>query len=322
VWHGDIQRVGHLGRAQDTFNVLGHVDPWEEIDRLEWSLNWYQAVPLSFRAFRRLAANGDFNADVPVGMLDPGSNQFYVTAYFKDWDPITHTVTIVHENGSTPLPCEIQWHEVGNPQDVGQYVDGRWQLTEAGLRTATTGYDRLFLVGEKAWRDYEVCTAITVHRVDATTSPLSGGNGVGLMTRFAGHTTGGHRHFPSGQPTWGYQPFGAIGWLRWNKGGSDQAPQLQFFAGDSDQAENFGEFPLKIGDTYGLRMRCKTLADDTAETGVTRYSFKIWPADSSEPKAWTWQHVQSSPYALRQGALALVAHHVDVTFGDITVTAD
>jgi hypothetical protein len=25
IWHGDHQRIGHLGTAQDDFNLLGHV---------------------------------------------------------------------------------------------------------------------------------------------------------------------------------------------------------------------------------------------------------------------------------------------------------
>jgi hypothetical protein len=320
IWHGEVQRVGHTGDAQDVFNLMGHVEPWREIDTLEWRLNDGGPVPLSFRAYRRIAADGDFNADVPIGLLESGSNAVSVTAYFLDLDPITRTVTLIRETGATPLPCQIRWGEVKNPQNVGQYVDGRWKLADGGLRTDQTGYDRLFLIGEREWQDYEVRTSITVHGVDAKTAPLSGGNGVGLIARFAGHVTGGHRYFPSGQPSWGYQPFGAIGWLRWKRGGSDQPPQLQFFPGDSDQATNFGDFPFRPGQTYGLRFSCTSLPDDEQGRGVTRYDFKIWPAAQPEPEAWTWQKVQTSRNALREGALALVAHHVDVTFGDITIT--
>ncbi len=66
IWHGERQRVGHLGAAQDDFNVLGHIEPWRELDTLTWSLNRRGSVPLSFRAFRRLAEDGDFNVDVPI----------------------------------------------------------------------------------------------------------------------------------------------------------------------------------------------------------------------------------------------------------------
>jgi hypothetical protein len=34
IWHGEHQRVGHLGDAQDDFNLLGRVRPWQQVDRL------------------------------------------------------------------------------------------------------------------------------------------------------------------------------------------------------------------------------------------------------------------------------------------------
>jgi hypothetical protein len=71
IWHGDVQRIGHLGEPQSVFNVMGHIEPWRDLDRLEWSLNDGDPVPLSFRAYRRLAADGDFNADIPRWIVEP-----------------------------------------------------------------------------------------------------------------------------------------------------------------------------------------------------------------------------------------------------------
>lgn len=250
VWHGDLQRVGHLGDAQDDFNLMGRVQPWREVD---------------------------------------GRN-------------ISKTVTVVKESGSRPLPARIRWKEVGNPQDVGQYVDGLWRLEGGGLRTGQIGYDRVFLIGERNWRDYDVRTSITLHAVASETTPVSGGAGVGVILRFAGHVTGGPRHFPSGQPKWGFQPFGALGFLRWKKGDAQSQPQMQFYPGGSNQAKNFGEFPTRPGETYGLRFRCETLRDDAEGRGVTRYSFKIWKSANAEPEAWSWQEAQTSAVALRRAS--------------------
>ena len=36
---------------------------------------------------------------------------------------------------------------------------------------------------------------------------------------------------------------------------------------------------------------------------------------------WSFQVTQESSLALRTGGVALVAHHVDATFGDVTITA-
>lgn len=321
IWHGNRQRVGHLGDAQDDFNLLGRVRPWREVDALTWRAGKRAENPLSFRAFRRLAADGDFNADIPIGGLAPGRNDITVTARFRDGKTLARTVTLVRESGRRPLPVRIRWRDIGNPQDAGQYVDGRWGLEANGLRTLETGYDRLFLIGERSWRDYEVRTTVTLNAVDPETAAISGGNGVGVILRFAGHVTGGPRHFASGQPKWGYQPFGAIGWLRWRKGSPASPPDLQFYPGDNDRGRDHGALPVTTGRPYALAFRCETLPDDAQGRGVTRYSFKIWTASRPEPENWTWQELQSSAAALRTGGAALVAHHADVTFGDVEVFA-
>lgn len=319
IWHGDVQKVGHLGDAQDDFNLMGRVRPWRELDTLTWRLEKRSETPLSFRAFRRLVDDGDFNADIPIAALQPGPNRITITARFKDGQTLTRTVTVVKHSGSRPLPVTIRWKELRDPQDAGQYVDGKWGLDEYGLRTLQTGSDRVFLIGERSWQDYEVRTSIVLHQVAPETSPISGGNGVGIILRFAGHVTGGPRHFASGQPKWGYQPFGSIGWLRWDKGGADQPPNQQFYPGVGDGATNLGPYPVRLEYPYALVYRCETLPDSPQGHGVTRYSFKIWPAEAPEPGEWTWQQTQTSADALRRGGVALLAHHVDVSFGDLEI---
>jgi len=173
IWAGDMQRIGHLGDAQDDFNLIGHVRDWRELDRLTWSpasmpQEW---VPLSFRAYRRLAEDGDFNADIPIQRLKPGTNEVVISAYFRDGRTEVRTVKVKRESGDSPLPVRIRWRHVGRPQDVGQIVDGRWRLENGRLRTAQVGYDRIFLVGNRRWRDYEVRTSILVHAVAPPDEP-------------------------------------------------------------------------------------------------------------------------------------------------------
>ncbi|MBP7140417.1 MAG: hypothetical protein KBA71_00805 [Opitutaceae bacterium] len=315
IWYGERQRVGHLGTAQEDFNLLGHIDSWRELDTLEWSLNERAPVPLNFRVYRRLAAEGDFNADIPLGRLRAGENSINLTARWRDGRTVSRMVTISREQGSTPLPRFIHWASVPNPQDAGQIVDGLWSVTPDGLRTVLTGYDRIFLIGENNWRDYDVRTSIRVHRApDLSESP-----GVGLIARFTGHVVGGPKHFPSGQPKWGYQPFGTIAWIRWSKQTPPSSPQAQYFPGSEGRPTDLKAVAFMVGTRYDLRVTCKTLPDDAEGRGVTHYRFKIWPAENSEPEAWTWERTQTSATALRSGGVALLAHKVDVTFGDVTV---
>jgi len=320
IWQGDMQRIGHLGDAQKDFNVVGHIEPWQEVTKLDWRLNSRGAKAMTFRAFRRLVSDGDFNADIPISFMVLGTNRVQLTARFRDGRTLERTVLVEKATGSRPLPCHIRWRDLQNVQDAGQVVDGKWGIEGGRLRTLQTGYDRVFLIGERNWRDYQVRSSFVINSLSRETTALSGGNGVGFIFRFCGHVVGGPRQFPAAQPKWGYQPFGAIGWLRWDKGKPDVPPVKQFYAGHNDRELGFGRFPVKPGRVYSVLLACETQPDDPQGRGVTRYSFKIWDAEQPEPAAWDWQRVQTSETALRRGGLALVAHHADVSFGDLDIT--
>ena len=325
VFHGSEQKVGHLGDAQSDFNLMGHVSNARDVQQFVYSLNGGPPRPLviglakdGFGDGRRLASNGDFNADIPVSSLEPGTNRVTLTLTTVDDEVVETTVTISHYSGRSPLPVKINWREVSDPQDVGQYVDGEWALGPEGLSTVQSGYDRLFLLGESTWQDYEISTSLKVHDVTSKTGPRSGANGVGVIMRFAGHVVGGHRGFAAAQPKYGYQPFGAIAWLRWTSG-SRRLPTREYYRGDRDLGLDFGRMDFQAEVWYRIKVRGETLPDPSAGTGLTRYSFKIWPEGEPEPSGWDWQEVQESEHALRRGGVALVAHHVHVTFGNITI---
>jgi len=323
IWYGDIQRVGHLGIAQEDFNLLGHVEPWREIDQFGWRLNnEVYPTPVSFRSFRRLARDGDFNIDIPVGRLKPDTNLVKLKVSFLNGDVLEREIMVLREEGSRELPLVIQWDSVDHLQDACQVVDGKWALEKEGPRVVQEGYDRIILIGETGWQNYEVHTSITVHEVFKSLEPSDGGGAVGILMHFTGHTTGGPQHFPSGQPKWGYQPFGGITWLRWERGKESNPPESRFYPGIGWKETTFGELAdFQAGKTYEIRSACNTPPDEHGE-GAVLYSFKIWDTHAPEPEAWDWQHKQVSEHALTSGGLALIAHHVDATFGDVEITGD
>ena len=100
----------------------------------------------------------------------------------------------------------------------------------------------------------------------------------------------------------------------------DVPPQKEFYSGDSNRTVDYGAFPVRTGRTYWMKTRCETLPDDVNGHGVTRYSFKIWPDTQAELDGWDWQKTQTSEYALRRGGVVLLSHHVDATFGNITIS--
>lgn len=315
VWHGHAQRVGQHGNAQPDFNLMGIAG-----GREAWvSVNGGKARELTIGAsqfgFRRLGAEGHFNADIPIAALEPGTNEVHVVASGSEGS-LEETITLEYVlDGSCPLPHSVDWSELDHVQSAGQAVDGLWELDGDGVRSREPLYDRLFLIGNRdEWHDYEVRTTITVHDVAAETAPKSGAPGVGVIMRFAGHVVDPPR-FPDAQPKWGFQPIGAILWLRWTSG-ADEAPVRQFYRGDRNESDDFMAFDaFRDGRAFALRAACETSASDP---NLTTYRLKVWPVRTAEPDGWDFEVEQSSAEALRSGGVALVAHHVDVTFGDVS----
>ena len=326
LWYGNEQRVGHLGQAQGDFNLLGDVEDPSFLQSLTCSINglfpeWRLQVggkPDGFGDWRRLARTGHFNADIPLEVLRPGENVITLTATYNEGDPFILTCYIQCETGAYPLPTVIDWSRTAKVQDVGQCVDGNWGIEEYGLRSLHSGYNRVFLIGERSWRDYEVNVRVTIHRVDEETGPYSAANGLGILNRFQGHLTGGPRNFPPGQPKWGYQPFGSITWFRWMNG-SAHAPDVQFYRGDGDGMTGHGTFDVETNATYHLKARSTTLPDTTSGEGATLYQFKIWEEAADEPDSWRIEETQVSSTSLREGGVVLLALHVDATFGNVVV---
>lgn len=320
LWYGLEQQVGRGGRSQPAFNLLGSLRP-SEGRSLAYRLNdgplrelQIGAGAHGFGDGRRLARTGDFNADIPLDSLRPGFNRVELICS----DSTRQSLVVELRDGDGGLPRSIDWREPA--QAVGQAIDGHWRREDGWLRLVESGYDRMFLLGASDWQDYEVETRVRVLAIDEETGPHSGAPGVGLLLRFEGHRAGGFRNYPETQPLWGYLPFGMLGWLRWMRG-LDAAPELQALRGDSDIHQAFGVRDIELDTSYGLRMRCETVAANDAGQAGTRYSFKLWLADEAEPDEWSWQWLQYSTRALQRGGCALVAHHVEAAFGPVSVRA-
>lgn len=320
LYYGEAQRVGHVGDGQRDYNLLGETSA----RRLSYSLNGAPPVRVSVShepfGFRRLGGPGHFNVDLPLAALRDGTNEVLLAARHPDGSQLEQRVTLERVRGSCPLPLHLDWASVRSPEDAGWCVDGRWTVEDGALRSAYPAYDRLFAVGDTSWRDYEVRARMLVDEVAAATGPVSGGNGLGFVFRFQGHVVGGPLEFPDAQPKWGYLPFGAITWLRWRKGAPEDDPTFQFYRGDRNELHDHGHLEFATGTWFEMLASCETLPDRPDGTGRTCYRLKVWRADLPEPEAQAFEVVQESQDALRQGGVALVAHHVSVRVGALTVT--
>ena len=56
---------------------------------------------------------------------------------------------------------------------------------------------------------------------------------------------------------------------------------------------------------------------ETVGDGRSRYRVKLWPVGEAEPEPWDLERYESGD--LESGSALLLAHHADVTFGNVTV---
>jgi hypothetical protein len=209
-------------------------------------------------------------------------------------------------NAMCPLPYDVDWSATTDIQSAAEVVDGQWHLTGSGIRTTTPGYDRLVAIGDVAWTDYEITVPVTVHAVDfAGAGGNSAAPGLGVISRWRGHTDDPTTAWGWTQPKAGWVPNGNIGWWRFH---SATDVNLEWF-----EPATHVPFVPALDVTYQFKQRVETQPD-----GSNLYRMKVWEASQPEPSEWTLGITEGSG-DLPSGSLLLVAHHVDATFGDVSV---
>jgi len=302
VWYGSHQVFGHIGNPQEWVDVLGNASDPDGIDSLVYSLNGGPVLPLSVGPDNpRLVAEGDFNIEMAYADLNDGPNQVVITATDTFGNQTVETMTVEYTSGNVwPETYSIDWSSVATISDVAQIVDGLWTLEADSIRPTIIGYDRLVAIGDvdPSWDDYEVLVPITVNA--APPDPNTGG--VGIIMRWQGHQG-------SEQPRTEWWHMGAYGYYRWR----DYGPHLVLRLGRDAPIEN-SDVQLDVGTRYNFKMRVETML---GQGGV--YSLKVWEDGHPEPAEWDL-YAQDDVSDLQSGSLLLVAHRVDASFGDVTVT--
>jgi len=311
VWYGDHQRFGHLGTPQRWINVLGNAHDPDGLQWLRYSLNGGPQQSLSVGPDnRRLASPGDFNIELAYTAVNAGLNEVQIIARDKQGHESVRSVLVDVTVGTVwPEDYTANWSSVEGIQDAGQVVDGLWALEGNTIRPLIPDYDRLIAIGDVTWANYEVTASITTRSADTVAgypSPSSG-PAIGIGLRWQGHVSTGT------QPNWGYWPLGALAWYRWVPDGTEQ---FQVIGNRNNRvAKDQSGRRLELGRTYIFKVRVQTESD-----GRHLYQFKAWLAGQTEPAAWQLQirngNLADDP---THGSLLLVAHHVDASFGPITV---
>ena len=314
VWYGPTQTFGPNGDPQKWINIVGNVTSAVPLSGLSYTVNGGPAKTLSIGSNNsRLINSGDFNAEIDYTDLNAGNNTVIITATdtMGGTTPAVVTVNYQARAGSwTPGTYITDWSTAAKVNDVAQVVDGDWIISAAKARPtslAVTGFDRLIAVGDISWRDYTVTVPITVHSLNLNKSP-----GVGLIVRWQGH-------FDTGvglQPVVGWKRLGAMAWYRYDKAtASTPAVEGLELLGHGGGAIGTKGFNLTPGQTYIYKVSVSSNADPAKPA---TYRFKVWPQGQTEPTGWDIESVGVTGEP-RNGSILLVAHHADVSFGNVTV---
>ncbi|MEM6656497.1 MAG: cadherin-like domain-containing protein, partial [Pseudomonadota bacterium] len=305
VWYGLNQSFGGPGEGQTAINILGNVAG--TIETLTYSLNGGPEQMLLVGAdTARLQNNGDFNVEIDFSELDGTSSDDVVTitATLAGGVVVTRDVVVQYQAGPVwDTNYNIDWSTVTDAQDVLQIVDGTWSWDENGIRPVDLGYDRLLVLGDQNWDNYELNMAITMHDINVD-------DPVGVAEAFAiGLLWGGHTQEPSDtQLNTGYEPGASFTYTHLFKNTSYHK---------FSELVGVQSYDLQEGLTYNFTVRVE-------QTGIydRLYSLKVWEEGTAEPVDWTLQSLEtfSLDEAPATGGIYLNAHYYDVTFGDLTVT--
>lgn len=295
VWYGTTQAAGTPGVPQDFANVLGTVWGPDGVASLAWSLNGGPAEALTVGPDgARLVGFGDFNIEVPYDDLLPGANSVVITATDTLGTSRDTTVTLDFTDGLTwPIPDTASWTTASSITDEGYVVDGRWELTGSGIRTApnSQGYERLLVVGDRTWAsDYEVTVPFTVHETG-----IGGASAVEVVVGWGGHTG-------SGQPRVNgvFQGFASL-----SDFGSAALLELRTTGAN---AVDTATVAAEVGQAYRIKIRSQSLG-----AGESAMKVRFWRDGDPEPSTWDAEGV----VATRNGSVLLMADDADVTFGDV-----
>lgn len=311
VWYGEKQQFGFPGLAQPWVNILGCVSDYDQVSSLSYRVNEGATHSLNIGPdCRRLSAPGDFNIEIDAELFHSGNNRIDITRTLKDNSRDVRRVTVDYQSRPWPLPYRVKWAEVVSIQDAVQVVDGIWEKTGSGIRTApdSVGYDRAVAIGDAAWSSYEILVPFTLNGVDSSAydSPESVSPGLGLILHWNGHT---HSPIDCGQPHCGWFPVGAMHWYVFPKSGQGGFHINTRSINDLSVAL---PYPLEIGKTYLLRSQV------TTSPFTIRYFLKVWRQGEEEPSEWSLQQTADRKNQDHGGVL-MVAHHVDLTIGNIEV---
>jgi hypothetical protein len=164
LWSDDVLTFGDRGRSQRWINILGRVSSAHALASVSFRVNGGTARSLSLGPnLKRLASKGDFNVEIDYEELVLGANSIEIRAEDVDGRVSTQGVSVTRvDSPPVPLPYLADWGQGSGVETFGYAVDGDWSVNNARVAANTLDYDRLLVLGDVDWTDYEVTVPVTV----------------------------------------------------------------------------------------------------------------------------------------------------------------
>lgn len=339
VWYGNSQNFGLLGTPQNQINILGKVTDIGGIDSLYYTLNGSAKRMLNIGPYyspdkiRRLYNEGDYNIEIFTNTLNGysrdsqllnGTNTVIITAvgaYAGPGNKSIENVTFEFDDSNIwPSTYAVNWDTVTNIQNVVQVVDGNWYVegsgSTAGIRIVNGewGYDRAIALGNYTWENYEFELKFKMNEVYEKLTAPSFGAALAVLFRWLGHTDNPYSGF---EPKVGYYPHAAfIDYVPRKEWNSSLTNVFEVSGNNGSLIDSIQSLNLSLNTWYKFKARVQSNPGSSPVINA-----KIWQDGSSEPS--DWQLSGTHPLGTTtptSGCILLVAHHVDATFGNFTVT--
>lgn len=326
LWYGDEQSFGQLGHSQPLINILGSATHSENVVNASYRLNGRRTKQIVLGPdLHRLANAGDFNLEIERSQLKPGKNTVSIRAQTRSGKPIAKSLKFDYDPDTTwPLPYEVDFTSVDNLQDVVEIIDGRWTLTDDGVRIAEPYYDRQLSFGDSNWTDFDLRAEVLFHHhfVNVAGRNING-------PPYLSHAHASFNMRWNGHPDDGFSPRrdwmnlgslvalrrdldqinkGSYWWLHFGKGIVGRPAKRSL-----SKAQR--RFPVAPETRWHYRIRVETI-----DEFQSCYSAKLWPDGETEPADWQMEAVDASE-AVSAGSVVFVVHHSDVTLCRVRVDA-
>ena len=325
--------------AQKIFNIVGSLKNPQKISRLLYSLNGNSEKLVFFknseRSSGRLQRLGDFNIDTIKNTELKSNNKLLLRLLYQDLTEKSYAIVFSSYFNNIKYPeFKLNWKEIKYPEQVGQFIDGKWQLVcdEQGkscleISQEDTGHDRIILFGHHQWtHSYEIRAKLSITQLSDTMYNL------GLLFKWNEHLQGDGTWLPTQWSTGlgyycSYSPglrlrFGVD--VHWDERGNKLGDYVL-------QEKPFSPYRYYLGKLFRRLLRKKAHLNPFAEQILTnrqyyfrllvkpqKYALTVWEAGKKEPRPQLIVPYPSDK--LPQGSVGIIAHNCGVRVYEYQVT--